>query len=583
MYYETKCEEYKFNTKILWTVINEICRKNNDKTSTIEYLKIEKLHKYNADKISNHLGKYFSSVGKLFAEKIPIPNWDIKNYLNPIKRNPFSLMLTPVCEQEIAKIISKLPMKHSSGYDNISNVLLKRLSSFLSLILCKLCNMSLTIGVFLDTMKIAEVVPLYKGKNPYEECNYRPISLLTTMSKILEKGMYTMVYGFLNNTSQIYNSQYGFRAKHSCDHSVSEVISEILKNSEKNKYTIGLFLDLSKAFDTLDHPIVLKKMDLYGVPGMGLHWFESYLKNRALQVKCTTTTKGSETKSDLYSIEYGTPQGSCLSPLIFLIFVNDLDLHLEMMSYIQFVDDTTLLFSHASLKYLCYCVETDLTVVQDWFYANKLMLNIDKSSMMIFGKNNNSVDMKITIGGIVIPRVHATKFLGVWLDDKLSWSIHVTMVRKKLQSRQALLKRSKSFLSCHCMKILYFAQIQSILAYGIIVWGPMLKEYDLKMLQKIQNNCLKCIKPKQSLSYINRELRVLPVHKLIKLEQAKLGFRLCNNMLPTRLSEALLTDHMNMSIKKQHNYNTRRKQIPNLPSAHSTQYRNSFLCKVIST
>ena len=133
------------------------------------------------------------------------------------------------------------------------------------------------------------------------------------------------------------------------------------------------------------------------------------------------------------------------------------------------------------------------------------------------------------------------------------------------------------------MKILYFAQIQSILAYGIIAWGPILKECDLIMLQKIQNNCLKCIKPKQSLTDTNRELCVLPVHKLIKLEQAKLGFRLCNNMLPVRLSEALLTDHKNMSIKKKHNYNTRCKQIPNLPSAHSAQYRNSFLCKAIST
>ena len=143
-------------------------------------------------------------------------------------------MLTPVCEQEIAKIISKLPAKHSSGYDNISNVLLKRLSSVLSPILCKLCNMSLTTGTFPDAMKIAKVVPLYKGKNPYEECNYRPISLLTTMPKILEKVMYTRVHGFLNNTGQIYNS-HGFRAKHSCDHAVSEVISEILKNSEKKQ------------------------------------------------------------------------------------------------------------------------------------------------------------------------------------------------------------------------------------------------------------------------------------------------------------------------------------------------------------
>ena len=199
MYYESKCEEYKFNTKKLWNVINEVCSKTNDKTSTIEYLKINNLHEYNADKISNHLGKYFSSVGRVFADKIPCLNKDAKYYLNKIQKNESMLMLTPVCEQEIASIICKLPPKHSSGYDNISNVLLKRLSTMLSPLLCKLCNMSLILGTFPDAMKIAEVVPLHKCKSPHEESNYRPISLLTTMSKILEKVMYTRVYWFLDN------------------------------------------------------------------------------------------------------------------------------------------------------------------------------------------------------------------------------------------------------------------------------------------------------------------------------------------------------------------------------------------------
>ena len=225
--------------------------------------------------------------------------------------------------------------------------------------------------------------------------------------------MYTRVYGFLDSMNQMYKSQYGFRAKHSCDHAVSEVISEILKNNEKSKYTVGLFLDLSKAFDTLDHSIVLKKMELYGICGVALDWFKSYLKNRSLRVKCTTTAKGSETKSDLYPINFGMPQGSCLGPLIFLIFVNDLHLQLEMMSCIQFADDTTLLFSHKNLKYLRYNVESDLEIVHDWFHANKLTLNLDKTALMLFGKNNNSVDLEITLGGVTIPRVHATKFLGV--------------------------------------------------------------------------------------------------------------------------------------------------------------------------
>ena len=122
MYYESKCEEYKSNTKKLWKVISEICNRNNDKTSAIDHFKIDNLHEYNADKISNHLGKYFSEVGKVFAGKIPNPNNQIMKYLSAIEQNQSSLMLVPVSEREIVKIINKLPAKHSSGYDNISNV-----------------------------------------------------------------------------------------------------------------------------------------------------------------------------------------------------------------------------------------------------------------------------------------------------------------------------------------------------------------------------------------------------------------------------------------------------------------------------
>ena len=169
---------------------------------------------------------------------------------------------------------------------------------------------------------------------------------------------------------------------------------------------------------------------------------------------------------------------------------------------------------------------------------------------MLFGKNNNLVDVEITLGGVTIPRVHATKFLGVWLDDKLSWSTHVAVVRKKLQSRQRLLTRSKNFLSTHCLRILYFAQIQSVLSYGIVVWGTLIKESDLNMLQKIQNKYLRCIVQKESIPDILKETHILPVRKIVNLEQAKLGFKLCNDMLPNTLSKALLTDHMSASIEK---------------------------------
>ena len=239
-----------------------------------------------------------------------------------------------------------MPNKCSSGHDNVKNILLKELLTQISPILEALFNESLATGEFPDKMKIADVVPLYKSKEHDVVENYRPISLLLTISKVLEKIVYQRVYKFLNDTGQLYESQYGFREKHSCDHAIAQLIGETVKNHELKKTTISVFLDLSKAFDTLMHCIVLKKLERYGIRGQTLKWFESYLSDRKLRVKFRPASTGQVETTDEYDIEYGAPQGSCLGPLIFLVFCNDLSLHLEHLQCIQFADDTTLYLGH---------------------------------------------------------------------------------------------------------------------------------------------------------------------------------------------------------------------------------------------
>ena len=229
-YYIDKCTEYKSNTKQLWKTINKTIGKTNDKSLAISKIIVNTTRITNPCSISNKFCSYFSTVGKCFADKIPKSKKNINDYLKMIRMNKESVFFNPTNELEIERIIKKLPNKKSSGHDNIDNVLLKKLSPSLLRVLAMVFNELLQEGLFLEIFKLAEVVPLHKGKTTTAIDNYRPISLLCTISKILEKIIYKWIYEFLNNTNQITTSQYGFRANHGCDHAIGELLSELVKN-----------------------------------------------------------------------------------------------------------------------------------------------------------------------------------------------------------------------------------------------------------------------------------------------------------------------------------------------------------------
>ena len=581
-YYTDKCKEYKSQTKRLWKLINEIAGKKNDKSNLVDYLKIEDVNVYNAKKISNSFTKYFSDVGEKFANKIPASTKSISEYLKLMGSNTKSIFLQPTDENEIRKIAFDLPSKASCGHDRVSNVLLKEIITHIAEPLCLIFNQSILTGEFPDDMKLAEVVPLYKSKEHYNESDYRPISLLTTISKILEKIVYKRVYKFLTESSQLYEHQYGFRSNHSCEHAISQMVGNLLKNLERKKNSVCVLLDLTKAFDTIEHSIMLKKLDLYGIRGTALSWFRSYLSDRRLRVKCRTTSTGIDTLSDKYIVKYGTPQGSCLGPLIFLIFVNDLHLHLTDSVCIQFADDTTLVFAHRNLKYLRFCVELELCTIRDWFHANKLTLNIDKSSYLLFAVNKGThVNFKLSIDGFEIPRVKQVKFLGTWLDEHLHWDAHVSKLIVQLKCGIGMLQRSKTLLSNFAKRSLYFGQIHSNLCYCLGIWGSMISRKQNKQLAKLQRTAISLIDTTMKTDEIVKKYKILESEKLVKLEQMKIGYKLCHNLLPTKVADLIRRDHTGQSITKEHRYQTRNKYIRNLPSVSNNKYKASFLCCAI--
>ena len=340
-------------------------------------------------------------------------------------------------------------------------------------------------------------------------------------------------------------------------------------------YTAALFLDLSKAFDTLEHKVLLDKMYRYGIRGSSLDWFRSYLENRKIRVKCRVASSGRIEHSEYQTVNYGTPQGSCLGPLIFLIFTNDLNQHLHHCSSILFADDTTLHKTHRNLNYLEWCLQDDMQTLTDWFKANKLTLNLDKTVCILFQQKGSDKAFKIQIDTVKIRTSNEIKFLGMWLDSHLSWSVHIQRLVTRLKRNTTMLRVGNKLLTKECKRLVYFAHIQSHLQYGILLWGNHLNLQQLNKLIKIQESCLKYTGPHSGF----KENKVLKADSLIELENSKFGYKLIHGLLPKKIETACMFDQNKSNLQKTHNYHTRHKKVPNIPIKMNKQYRASFLNK----
>ena len=578
-FYHERCTQFKHNTKKLWETMNAAINKKHDKTSVIDELTINGISVTEPNAIANTLGNYFANVGETYAKKIPKSKRNLDELLKLIHTNINSLYFKPTTQLEILDIISKLPNKPSSGYDKISNNLLKEIKSEIAVPLVQLFNKSMSHGKFPNAMKVSEVVPLHKGKSKKIPENYRPISLLVTISKVLEKIIYKRVYDFLHQNGSLYQSQYGFRSNHSTDNAVTELMGDVLKNLENKKHTLTIFLDLSKAFDTLEHDMIYKKLSKYGIRGTCLEWFKSYLSDRTMSLKCRTASSPKEIISDSFEVKYGTPQGSCLGPLIFLIYCNDLHLNLNHTKCIQFADDTTLYIGSKHPRYLKYCLEEDLKSLHEWFNSNKLTLNIEKTVGLLFSPNGTKPNIKIELNSFRIPMLETAKFLGTWVDQNLSWKTHVDKLVLWITSRNALLKRGKRLLNKHALKVMYYAQIHSIIQYGIVIWGNMISKTLLNKLQKLQNTSVRLLENNLHTDDIYKRHNIPKINQQIQLENAKLWHRQQTDTLPSKLQSIMTLDHSNSDLHRQHRYSTRNKTLPRQPIARCHQYQNSLFVK----
>ena len=318
--------------------------------------------------------------------------------------------------------------------------------------------------------------------------------------------MYRRLYRFLEHHKVLYSLQFGFRENHSIDHALVSLTEAVRNTLDNKRLGCGIFIDLQKAFDTVNHRILLSKLEHYGVRGCALEWFRSYLSDRKQYV----SVNGSN--SDLLSITCGVPQGSVLGPLLFLIYINDLPNASKKLTFYLFADDTNIYYESKDLSNLLKIVNKEFRLIKRWLDANKLSLNMDKTNYIIFHSFSRNVPSEFTIkiGKKHVKRVKFVKFLGLLLDEHLSWKYHLSELSKKLARTCGIFFKIRNLLPLDVLLCLYNALFLSFLQYGLIVWGQTFASY-IDPIFKLQKKAVR------SISFQPRLSPSLPIFKDLKL------------------------------------------------------------------
>ena len=466
--------------------------------------------------------------------------------------------------------------KLSSGTEFISNKLLKHIAPIIIGPLHYLINLSLESGYIPRELKIAKIVPVFKDGDCHSYTNYRPISLLNSFSKLLEKIVARQLIGFLDAHNIIYKHQYGFRAKHNTSHPVLHFAEKMYNalNQNSPEKTLAIFIDLKKAFDTVDHKILIKKMEHYGVRGSSIDWFKNYLSDREQFVSINGVN------SEVVKMVCGVPQGSVLGPLLFLLYINDLPNATEFLTLL-FADDTTFQFSGVNLDLLFEKCNSELEKASIWFRANKLTLNVKKTKFMLFSEKNTQINLQylhLKIGDKNVEQVGSKcnekyfKFVGHVLDDKFTWVGHVEHICKKLASANYAINSTKNLLPTKVRKTLYYSLFDSHLNFGNLLWGCASKKL-LNRVENLQKRCIRNVSLKKYKAHtepIFKDLQILKLSDKFAFSRSVFIHQFKNKKLPNSFSEQF-TDITNTDeLQTRHNdYNL-------LNKAASKMYLESF-------
>ena len=499
---------------------------------------------------ANTFNNYFSSIGQKLTAKLPTINHAYKNYSLP----PFAFKI--ISNIATYKFLYKLKTSTTLDISDINTYLLKSSAHLIAPSLTHIFNLSLYSGILPSDFKIARVTPVYKKSgDPADVSNYRPISVISNISKILEKLVKVQLMHHLTKFKLLSSTQFAYIKGKSTQLAIHTVTERFLQNIENGSLTTACFLDLSKCFDTISHPVLLEKLQNFGIIGTENFWFQSYLSQR------TQIVKYNGILSQPNFLPIGVPQGTILGPILFILYINDLGLNLPDCNYTIYADDISLYSFDKTLKGAENKLQSYVNDTVEWLDKNGLIVNPSKSNVMVIGSKQRTENLKLNIfiKNSRIEQTRTFKLLGVNIDNNLTWKQHTSSVVKKISSKIGLVKRLQTFLPNQIIRKLYAPLIQSHLDYCLTVWGNCLSQ-DRHKIQQLQNRAARVFTNNfdrnVSSHTIRKQLNWMSVSDRFKYLTGCLIYKCLNDC---NISSSMQNTFINnfSAASSVHNYNTR--------------------------